>query len=339
MSNSSAATVPEIVIAGVPEPPSCKLCRGRTFRPLLSVEKANFSSRIDRYDILRCTTCGLSMMDPFPNEEDVKEIYVRDSTFSQPVVNPYRKNPLFPILEPIYRRYGDGRHFIVRNCIRLAPKGRRLKTLDIGCGTGALIEAFQTMTDRTDAMGIDIDPMAGERASERLKGSIVIGDFHNHPLPGSFDIITMEMMIEHLLDVSSSIERCASLLRPGGVLAISTPDIDSPAARQQGADWWLINQPGQKIGHVIWFNRETVEALARSYGFRIAYYRNRGSLLPHLPGWFRKSLEVALGKDHTSGRFIRWYPIRILWALFITGWLSETLSKGEYLYAFLIKNE
>jgi 2-polyprenyl-3-methyl-5-hydroxy-6-metoxy-1,4-benzoquinol methylase len=315
----------------------CRLCHGSAFRPLLRVEKANFTSGITSYDIIRCKTCGLAMMDPFPGEEAVKEIYVRESTFSQSSPNPYRRNPLFPLLEPIYRRYGDGRHFILRTCLRLAPKGRRLKVLDIGCGTGALIEAFQTMTGRADATGIDIDPRARERAKESVRDSIVVGDFLTHPLPGPFDIVTMEMLIEHLLDPSRYIERCARLLRPGGLLFLSTPDIDSPQAREQGADWWLVNRPGQKLGHVIWFNRTSIEHLAKKHGLRIAFYRNRGNLLPHMPGGLRRALEAALGQDPASGRFIRWYPIRILWALIVSGWISEGLSKGEYLYAFLVK--
>jgi len=321
----------------IPSSRRCRLCDGSDFRPLLRVENANFSSSITRYDIVRCETCELAMMDPFPNEQEIKEIYVRENTFSQPSPNPYRRNPLFSLLEPIYRHYGDGRHFILRTCLRLAPKGRRLKVLDIGCSTGALIEAFQTMTDRADATGIDLDPQARERAKESVRDSIVIGDFLSHPLPGPFDIVTMEMLIEHLPDPSRYIERCADLLRPGGLLVLSTPDIDSPQAREQGADWWLVNRPGQKLGHVIWFNRASIEHLAKKHGLRIAFYRNRGNLLPHMPGGLRRTLETAFGHDPASGRFIRWYPIRILWALIVTGWISEWLSKGEYIYAVLVK--
>ncbi|MFQ5953463.1 MAG: class I SAM-dependent methyltransferase [Kiloniellales bacterium] len=316
---------------------TCRLCSGREFTRLLTVENANFTSRVRRFDIVRCTTCGLAMMDPFPTAADVEELYRRDNTFSQPYENPYRRNLLFPILEPIYRHYGDGRHFIVRNCMRHAPRHRPVKILDIGCSTGSLLQGFRDMAKRVDPTGIDIDPMARANAPVHLRDAIVIGDVLSEPLDGPYDVITMEMVIEHLLDPVAYIRRCHELLRPGGVLMLSTPDIDSVPARKQGANWWLVNRPSMPVGHVVWFNRRAMEYTARAYGFRVARIKNRGNLVPYLPDWLRRTLERLLGFDAISGRFIRWYPVRILWALIVTGWLSGFLSKGEYVYAFLVK--
>src|SRR6478735_1296413 len=43
---------------------------------------------------------------------------------------------------------------------------------------------------------------------------------------------------EHLDDPVDAIDRCAGLLRPGGVLCVVTPDPSSLTARVAGARWW-----------------------------------------------------------------------------------------------------
>lgn len=316
---------------------SCQLCDGGKFEILLTVHNANFSSRINRYDIIRCTGCELATMDPFPTQSDFDEIYVQEKTFSRTTKNPYRRNILFRFLEPLYRHWGDGRHFIVRNSMRLAPGSGKTRVLDIGCGTGALLEGFRTMAKGAIPQGIDIDPGARENAREGLRDSIVIGDFLTYNSPNPYDIITMEMVVEHLPNMTAYIQRCVDLLAPGGVLFLSTPDMDSPQAKAFGENWRLVNDANRKVGHIFWFNRHAIEFIAKKFSLEISFVRNRGDLIAYLPQWMQRTLRSVLGTDPSSGRIIRWYPIRILWALLITGFLSERLDKGEYIYAFLTK--
>jgi 2-polyprenyl-3-methyl-5-hydroxy-6-metoxy-1,4-benzoquinol methylase len=49
--------------------------------------------------------------------------------------------------------------------------------------------------------------------------------------PASFDVVAMIDVIEHLSDPAAAIRRAAELLRPGGVLYLVTPDIDSLSAK------------------------------------------------------------------------------------------------------------
>ena len=101
----------------------------------------------------------------------------------------------------------------------------------------------------------------------------------------------------------------------------------------------MINREGSPVGHVYWFNPSSLSRLAAETGFRVARLRNRGNLIPYLPKWLFRTMYFLFGTDPHSGRLIRWYPVRILWALIINGWLSESLNKVEYMYAFLVKAE
>jgi len=100
------------------------VCQCRDFENHLRVDKANFSDRITTFDNIRCRMCGFCRMDPFPTADDLHDLYVRKGHFSNTGKNPYQKNPLFSVLEPIYRRYGDGRRFIIGNCLALQKKVR-----------------------------------------------------------------------------------------------------------------------------------------------------------------------------------------------------------------------
>ena len=156
---------------------------------------------------------------------------------------------------------------------------------------------------------------------------------------GSYDIITMCFIIEHLLDFQSVIGHAARLLAPHGVLCIATPDLDSAKARQMNTRWRLLNDPHQALGHVCWFNPRSLRLLARQHHLRILALRHRGELLYHLPRPVQRALRRRLGSFQApSGeRFIRNYQLRILWAVLCDGFLSQRLGCGDSLFLFARK--
>jgi len=307
---------------------------------VLQVRDANFSSNIKNYSILRCSNCELSTMSPFPTARDIEELYVKEGVFSIRTANPYANTLSFRLLEPVYQKYGTDLRFIAKQCLRLAGK-RDPSILDLGCSVGRLLNAFKLAAPELEARnltGIDIDPNAKNNAIPFLKERIVIADFLKYQFDSQFDIVTMRYVIEHLLDFRAYIERATSILKPGGIMFISTPDIDSAQAGLLKENWKLINDPNQKIGHLRWFNRKSMEFLAREFGLRVEKYVNRGEMIYHLPLPLQSLLRRVLGVEPASGRFIKHYIPRILNATFFDGVLSHTLNYGEGLYVFLRKS-
>jgi len=82
--------------------------------------------------------------------------------------------------------------------------------------------------------GIDIDPGVRQKAPAHLQDRIIVGDLLETRFDAPFDIITMEMVIEHLPDPAAFLRKCSDLLAPGGVLTVSTPNIDSKPAQETG---------------------------------------------------------------------------------------------------------
>lgn len=100
-----------------------------------------------------------------------------------------------------------------------------LRVLDIGCGAGLLCEPFT----RLGAQVIGLDPSTTNIAAARLhanKGHLSIDyrcttveqmDVHER-----FDIVLAMEVIEHVRDVGMFLHHCAAMLKPGGLMVIST---------------------------------------------------------------------------------------------------------------------
>ncbi|UFZ02412.1 bifunctional 2-polyprenyl-6-hydroxyphenol methylase/3-demethylubiquinol 3-O-methyltransferase UbiG [Bradyrhizobium ontarionense] len=100
-----------------------------------------------------------------------------------------------------------------------------LRMLDIGCGAGLLCEPFT----RLGAQVVGVDPSASNIAAARLhaeKGHLSIDyrctTVEEMDLRERFDIVLAMEVVEHVTDVSAFLGRCAALLKPGGLMVVST---------------------------------------------------------------------------------------------------------------------
>jgi 2-polyprenyl-6-hydroxyphenyl methylase/3-demethylubiquinone-9 3-methyltransferase len=100
-----------------------------------------------------------------------------------------------------------------------------LRILDIGCGAGLLCEPFT----RLGAQVIGVDPSATNIAAARLhadKGHLSIDyrctTVEQMDVRERFDIVLAMEVVEHVTDVGIFLNRCAAMLKPGGLMVIST---------------------------------------------------------------------------------------------------------------------
>jgi 2-polyprenyl-6-hydroxyphenyl methylase/3-demethylubiquinone-9 3-methyltransferase len=100
-----------------------------------------------------------------------------------------------------------------------------LRMLDIGCGAGLLCEPFT----RLGAQVIGVDPSATNIAAAKLhaeKGHLSIDyrctTIEEMDVRERFDIVLAMEVVEHVVDVGAFLDRCASMLKPGGMMVVST---------------------------------------------------------------------------------------------------------------------
>jgi 2-polyprenyl-6-hydroxyphenyl methylase/3-demethylubiquinone-9 3-methyltransferase len=100
-----------------------------------------------------------------------------------------------------------------------------LRVLDIGCGAGLLCEPLT----RLGAQVIGVDPSVSNIAAAKLhadRGHLSIDyrctTVEEMDVRERFDIVLAMEVVEHVSDVGMFIGRCAAMLKPGGLMVVST---------------------------------------------------------------------------------------------------------------------
>jgi SAM-dependent methyltransferase len=134
--------------------------------------------------------------------------------------------------------------------------------LDIGCALGdCLLEAKKLGWE--NPLGLEVSEYAVEFA--RSRDLLVFrGDLFNHPFqPNSFDLITLQDMLEHTTNPLSQLEAAYQLLKPGGLILITTPNVEGILAKILRSFWYHY-KPGE---HLTYFSFNTINLALEKTGF------------------------------------------------------------------------
>ncbi|MEY2942146.1 MAG: hypothetical protein RLY97_160 [Pseudomonadota bacterium] len=209
------------------------------------------------YQLVTCQNCALTYVSNPPDEAALDKLYSNDA-------NDYHADLLDPASFQ-YRRIAR----ITRNHMNFIGKvanGGRL--VDVGCSTGQFLGMAASMG--FDASGIELSQRSADFARQQTGLSIERGRIHDTALTAeSVDMLTMFDVIEHVTDPSSDIAAAYNLLKPGGWLVLSTPNIDGlfPRASYPLADalgYWPHPEPPH---HLFQFSVKTLTAMLEKSGF------------------------------------------------------------------------
>jgi SAM-dependent methyltransferase len=195
----------------------------------------------------RCTNCGFVMMDPVPTRTELSELYPADyHNFDQP------SNAISRLL---LNRYYEHQSAL---CRRQMPPGGSF--LEIGCASGDILERMQRAGSR-DVQGIEISGEACEQAWKRHL-NVFHGTLDEFETDDKFDLVFMSHVIEHVLDPVATVAKIRTMLKPGGVLYLETPNVRALDSRLWKNKWGLIHYPR----HLYLFDRSTVRRLLEASG-------------------------------------------------------------------------
>jgi SAM-dependent methyltransferase len=113
------------------------------------------------------------------------------------------------------------------------PDGRG-RCLEVGPGQG--IDLLRLRLLGWDAHGLEVDPVAAERARKTSGSEVRVGTLASTDYPAEhFDLAYMRHVFEHLPDPARSLRRCLELLKPGGRLVLLYPNPQALTARCYGS--------------------------------------------------------------------------------------------------------
>ncbi|MBM3556689.1 MAG: methyltransferase domain-containing protein [Alphaproteobacteria bacterium] len=187
-------------------------------------------------------------MDPMPTVEARHELYA--DAYKGATTSYFAKVPK-------KRRRARHRAAILA---RYAP-GKRF--LDVGCSGGFIVEAMAARG--FEAHGLD--PDGGAIAYARRESPH--GHYHHGYLDdlgadiGTFDVVYCSEVIEHAPAPHAFMAGLAALVRTGGILYLTTPDIGHPLRPRNIAKWDAFCPPA----HCLYFNRTSLDRLLAAHGF------------------------------------------------------------------------
>jgi SAM-dependent methyltransferase len=141
---------------------------------------------------------------------------------------------------------------------------RQGRVLDVGCATGLFLREMSQAG--WQAAGIEPIASAADFARRRFGLDVFQGMLGEAAYESeSFDVVTLWDVLEHTFSPSTELVNAARLLRPGGLLALSVPNWDSPDRWIFGRHWQGLDSPR----HLFVFTRDSLTRLLTQAGFSI----------------------------------------------------------------------
>jgi len=205
----------------------------------------------------RCRDCTVEFLSPQPDEAQLEKLYSESYYASWGLSGEGEKESTRSMKTATFRL----RLALIRRYVR---SGR---ILDVGCATGYFLEV--AAEEGFQPYGVEFSAYAAARARLRFRpGAIFQGTLEQSSFPNaSFTAIAMSDLLEHVRIPSETLNKAETLLSPGGIILIMTPDTDAPSRHTMGQRWTHY-----KPEHLFYFNRRSLTNLAHRCNLQLVHF-------------------------------------------------------------------
>jgi SAM-dependent methyltransferase len=212
--------------------------------------------RASVYDFVACKNCGFVYAKSILDEEATEKFY----THNEIAQRSWDKQLERLETNPNTTQY-PGLVTRIMNNVQC-----RERALDFGCGQGEFL--YELKGHFRKVVGVELGKEQAESARRKFGVKVLEGEIGRLGLQKeSFDLISMNQVIEHLPHVNDALGELVPLLKPGGILSVTCPNSDSWCMR-------IFRETHSHVNthvHVNMFSPKTIEKLALRHGLKKRY--------------------------------------------------------------------
>jgi SAM-dependent methyltransferase len=237
-----------------PGPGSCPICgSGNTWQYRNDVVDLEYFVVPPRpFMVQKCASCDSEFLDPRPTEAELP--------------------PFYP---PDYHAYNENHGAVARLLVQARARSRARfygqlitrrpgRLFDVGTGDCRHFDELRRYLD-LECAGVEIQPEVAAKGRARgydvVEGSLETADLHGHF--GTYDVVSMNHVLEHVVSPRTMLERAFALLRPGGSVIGQLPTVSSWENKLFGRNWGGYHYPR----HLQIPSRSGLTSLLESVGF------------------------------------------------------------------------
>lgn len=235
-----------------------------------------------QFRIARCRSCSLVYLNPRPTRRSLANFYPEEYPPHQPVgyhasapqsrvrrwtkalaVRWYTRGLGFDpgqVRETLSRIEDFPPHFT----FGFFPTKCGGRLLDLGCGSGLYLHAFQRLG--WEVYGVEISAAVAEQARRMFGLNVFVGELEGARFPDEyFDVVILAHVLEHLWDPVGTLREVGRILKKDGLVVVAMPNSRSIMALIFRSYWFHLDVPR----HFYHFTPASLRALfARVGGLR-----------------------------------------------------------------------
>lgn len=232
----------------------CNLCGSAANRPYAVVPDLLLDRPGVTATLVQCTECGLVYQNPRPTPAEIGAHYPPEYEPYADITQGRRNFMLQRAME-----YG-----IRKRCRFITRHRAPGQLLDIGCAAGTFMLGMKG--NGWETTGVELSEDIAALARNRHGLNVIAGTLEEAAFPdASFDAVSMWDVLEHLHDPSATLAEIYRILRPGGLLLIRVPNLDSWDAALFGEEWAGLDAPR----HLYVFTPQTLRQMLTQRDFDI----------------------------------------------------------------------
>lgn len=210
--------------------------------------QAEIRYNFDPHNVVACSSCGLNYLSPRLTQEAILKLY-KDEAY-------YNSNISGQGYDEYLELSGNWIKTFTLRLKQVAPYKSSGKALDIGCGPGYFLTAAQNLG--FDVYGLDPSDYIVSMAQKDWGDRVKLGLIETAEYPAeSFDLVVAFDTFEHIYEPKGFLAAIHKVLKPNGVLAITTPDPTSMLAKVSGKNWVSFKLPE----HVFYWSPKTIRKI------------------------------------------------------------------------------